>query len=424
MLRNPAEPCRRVSQRGEKRRTQTANAETKGVVSIFYCNHCGAELPEGARFCHMCGREVHRKAVCPRCRAELPEGSRFCSFCGAPVSGSNGGVPSGRTTPIQGRPPAVQQRTVRAITIPAPKPEPPAAPRPVPLPASAPIAGISVPAVVNPHDFSGSVQRFFGAGGSRYTFQGTGMYGFLEPFSMNYSPDAGQGPTRKGGGKWFYQSSPQGAAAEAPELEGAQILSSTPDGMYAYIDPTIYFISPDGAMRAFIDAAETLTDLVCYQDWLFVTYLGPFDEMEDPQTRRTVCCDRSYVVVYDRVTGEAVCILERCAGVYYIDSRVIILCDLLDGGEVSRNVYKLPVHGWSPKGFKTLSNYVARIRGSISFSRLLQDACGGRGQWKNTAECTANLRCCSWEHKLLAYQQKGAVVWRDFSGCPAEGPPL
>ncbi len=391
---------------------------------MFYCNHCGAELPEDARFCHMCGKEVRRRTVCPRCRAELPDGSRFCSFCGAPVSGSAPPAANAGRGPVQGRPPAVARRTARAIAIPAPKPAAPAAPRPVPPPTSAPIAGISVPAVINRHDFSGAVHRFFGDDGSRYTFQGTGMYGFLEPFSMNYAPGAGQGPALKGGGKWFYQSSFQDTAAEVPELEGAQILSSTPEGMYAYIAPTIYFIAPDGSMRPFMDAAETLTDLLCYQDWLFVTYLGPFDETEDPKTHHVVCCDRSYVVVYDRVTGEAVCILERCAGVYYMDRRVVILCDLLDNGEVSRNVYRMPVHGWSPQGFKTLSNYVARIRGSISFARLLQDASGGKGQWKNAAECTANLRCCDWEHKCLAFQQKGAVIWRDFSGRPAGGPPL
>lgn len=381
---------------------------------MFYCNYCGAELPDGARFCHMCGKTVQHKPICPKCQAELPEGSRFCSFCGASLEA--GGSKRKSAAPIHGRPPAVKAaRAPRAITIPAPKPEP-VVPRTVPLPAAAPVEGVSVPAVVNGHSFTGSVQRFFGKGGSRYTFRGEGMYGFLEPFSMNYSPTSAQEPIVKGGGKWFYQPDANTAAAEVPELEGAQIISSTPEGMYVYIAPTIYFIAADGSMRPFMDSAETLTDMLCYQEWLFVTYLGPFDEMPGERKNQIVCCDRSYVVVYDRVTGEPVCIFERCAGVYYIDSRVIILCDLLESGEISRNVYKLPVHGWSPKGFKTLSNYVARIRGSISFSRLLAEACGGQRHWKNAAECTANLRCCSWDKKLLAFQQKNNVVWRDFSG--------
>lgn len=384
---------------------------------MFFCHVCGAELPDGARFCHMCGKAVHRKPICPSCKSELPDGSRFCSFCGTSLEGNSR---KKSAAPTQGRPPAVQSpRTRRTITIPAPKPEP-VVPRTVPLPSTSPIEGVFVPAVINEHSFTGSVQRFFGKGGSRYTFQGNGMYGFLEPYSMNYAPASGQGPITKGGGKWFYQPSAGAAPTEVAELEGAQILSSTPDGMYVYIAPTIYFVSPDSAMRPFMDAAETLTDMLCYQDWLFVTYLGPFDEIEEGKERHTVCCDRSYVVVYDRVTSEPVCILERCAGVYYIDSHAVILCDLLDNGEICRNVYKLPVHGWSVKGFRTLSNYVARIRGSISFSRLLLDACGGQSHWKNATECTANLRCCSWEKKLLAFQQKDAVIWRSFSGKRAD----
>ena len=104
---------------------------------------------------------------------------------------------------------------------------------------------------------------------------------------------------------------------EVPALQGAQILSSAPEGMYVYTAPTIYFISPDGAMRPFMDAAETLTDMVCYQNWLFVTYLGPFEE-NPRENGGTLCCDRSYVIVYDRASGDVAALLERCAGVYYL----------------------------------------------------------------------------------------------------------
>ena len=122
------------------------------------------------------------------------------------------------------------------------------------------------------------------------------------------------------------------------------------------------------------------------------------------------------MIAYDRVTGGPAAILERCAGVYYMDENIIILCDLLDSGEISRNVYRTPVRGWSEAGLRTLANYVGRIRGSTPFSKVILDSCGGRGSWKNAGECTANLRCCDWHKKRLGYQQKSAVVWRDFSG--------
>lgn len=408
---------------------------------MAYCSDCGAMLTEGARFCHICGKEVNRTPYCPQCSAALPEGSRFCSFCGTSLNHAAApapAVPVPRPAPAptpapvpmqprahhQGRPPTIPMpaptpAAPRTIRIPAPevKPQPPRTP--VPPPQTAPLEGVVVPAVVNTHPFTGSVQRFFGTGGSFYSFQGSGMYGYLEPFSMNYT--AGQGPMTKGGGNWFFHANSAAEGIEVPALSGAQILSSAPEGMYVYLNPTIYFVAPDGTMRPFIEAAETLTDMVCFESWLFVTYLGPFEEGE--ATGGSVqCCDRSYVVAYDRASGDAAAIFERCAGIFYIDQRIVILCDLLDNGEISRNVYKTPVHGWTEDGFRTLANYVGRIRGSLPFSRLILDNCGGRGNWKTPTECTANLRCCDWRSKCLAFQQKGSTIWRDFSGRGAEKP--
>lgn len=391
---------------------------------MSYCRYCGAALPKDARFCHICGKEVLQTPHCPSCGASLPEGSNFCSFCGTALSGApqHHSPAQSHSTPRQGRPPEISMPSRRTIRIPAPERTAAQLPTEIPLPAAAPIAGVSVPAVTNEHSFTGSVQRFFGRGGSFYTFQGAGMYGYLEPFSMNYTD--GQGPLTKGGGKWYYHASPAAQETEVPELEGAQIITSTPDGMYVYMAPTIYFVSPDGSMRPFMDAAETLTDMVCYQSWLFVTYLGPFEELEQ-KNGGTLYRDRSYVIAYDRVTGGAAAILERCAGVYYMDENIVILCDLLDNGEIGRNVYRTPVRGWSEAGLRTLANYVGRIRGSTPFSKVILDSCGGKGSWKNAGECTANLRCCDWHRKLLGYQQKSAVVWRDFSGRTAtDGPVL
>ena len=394
---------------------------------MLYCRYCGATLPDDARFCHICGKEVDRTPHCPSCGASLPEGSRFCSFCGTPLSATaSAPAPAVPTQPaaqpehLPVQPVMTPLGSGNTIHIPAPPVTPPPAPIPVDPPSSAPLEGVLVPPIINRWAFNGSVHRFFGENGAHYSFQGPGMYGFLEPFSMNYS--AGQGPLTKAGGKWYYHTASDAEGIEVPALSGAQILTASSDGMYVYLAPYIYFVSPDGSMRPFIEAAETLTDMVCYRNWLFVTYLGPFEDL--PQANGSIlCCDRSYVIAYDRGSGDAAAIFERCAGVYYIDEQIIILCDLMDNGEISRNVYRAPVRHWTEDGFKAVANYVGRIRGSITFSKLILDTCGNNGLWKNATECTTNLRCCDWHQKLLAYQQGNVVVWRDFSGKPSSTSP-
>ena len=49
------------------------------------CASCGAELPEGSKFCNNCGKEVinENEMICPKCGAKLPKGSKFCNNCGA-----------------------------------------------------------------------------------------------------------------------------------------------------------------------------------------------------------------------------------------------------------------------------------------------------------------------------------------------------
>jgi len=47
------------------------------------CPKCGANLPEGSKFCLNCGAKVPNK--CPQCKAELPENAKFCPRCGAQV---------------------------------------------------------------------------------------------------------------------------------------------------------------------------------------------------------------------------------------------------------------------------------------------------------------------------------------------------
>ncbi len=54
-------------------------------------------------------------------------------------------------------------------------------------------------------------------------------------------------------------SRPADRASRCRPCGSAQILTSAPEGRACIIAPTIYFVSPDGAMRPFMDAAETLT---------------------------------------------------------------------------------------------------------------------------------------------------------------------
>jgi len=48
------------------------------------CSKCGAEVPEGTKFCNECGAKIVKPGTisCPKCNAEVPEGAKFCNSCG------------------------------------------------------------------------------------------------------------------------------------------------------------------------------------------------------------------------------------------------------------------------------------------------------------------------------------------------------
>ena len=48
------------------------------------CQKCGAEAPEGTKFCNECGTKIIKpgSTACPKCGAEVPEGVKFCNECG------------------------------------------------------------------------------------------------------------------------------------------------------------------------------------------------------------------------------------------------------------------------------------------------------------------------------------------------------
>ena len=48
------------------------------------CKKCGAELKDGAKFCHVCGTKIGPE-ICNKCGAELPKDAKFCPKCGFPA---------------------------------------------------------------------------------------------------------------------------------------------------------------------------------------------------------------------------------------------------------------------------------------------------------------------------------------------------
>lgn len=48
----------------------------------MFCQQCGSELKETAKFCSQCGKPVHKKPICPACKTECEEDAVYCRNCG------------------------------------------------------------------------------------------------------------------------------------------------------------------------------------------------------------------------------------------------------------------------------------------------------------------------------------------------------
>lgn len=52
-------------------------------VSTVPCGKCGAQVPQGSKFCPGCGaKQEPASTACPKCNASVPQGAKFCPNCG------------------------------------------------------------------------------------------------------------------------------------------------------------------------------------------------------------------------------------------------------------------------------------------------------------------------------------------------------
>ncbi len=77
----------------------------------MYCRHCGAQLPDGSKFCTACGKaQTDENAVvyCSACGAQVAAGVDTCPACGAPIAAA---APASTPAP-EPQPAPVQQPTI------------------------------------------------------------------------------------------------------------------------------------------------------------------------------------------------------------------------------------------------------------------------------------------------------------------------
>ena len=72
-----------IEQEQEEEAKLEALIQTRRVMhsSAILCEHCGAPLEAGQRFCTKCGKAVSQE-LCPSCGKTNRTGDQFCSSCG------------------------------------------------------------------------------------------------------------------------------------------------------------------------------------------------------------------------------------------------------------------------------------------------------------------------------------------------------
>lgn len=75
------------------------------------CPACKTALPDGARFCNVCGAPIPQEMACAQCGQPVKPGQKFCMICGAPVTvapSATGPVSAHPTAPAPRRPEPAQ----------------------------------------------------------------------------------------------------------------------------------------------------------------------------------------------------------------------------------------------------------------------------------------------------------------------------
>ena len=62
------------------------------------CPNCNAELPNQAKFCSFCGKQMNAEIDCPKCGAKFPKGTVFCMECGTKLTSDKNGTISESTS--------------------------------------------------------------------------------------------------------------------------------------------------------------------------------------------------------------------------------------------------------------------------------------------------------------------------------------
>lgn len=115
------------------------------------CSKCNNEIPNGAKFCTVCGTPCAAaepaKTFCAKCGLELAPGAKFCTSCGTPTASSP--VSLGKEPGADDLVAAMNTAAPAAVPTPAPVPTPAAVPTPtapaasaVPQPVQAPAASV------------------------------------------------------------------------------------------------------------------------------------------------------------------------------------------------------------------------------------------------------------------------------------------
>lgn len=159
------------------------------------CSKCNSEIPNGAKFCTVCGTPCAAsepaKTFCVKCGLELAPGAKFCTSCGASTAASP--VTLNKEPSADDLVAAMNTAAPASAPTPAPAPAPAAAvPTPVPAPAPAPVPTPTAPAASVAPPVQAPAASVMPQPGYNNGFAPTGAP--AAPQMPNFAPTSGQMP--------------------------------------------------------------------------------------------------------------------------------------------------------------------------------------------------------------------------------------